>query len=472
MNSLKAGKFIVKRWAALMLFLLCFPSVVRGQFTYTNSNGTITITRYSGSASVVTIPASVEGVPVTGIGPSAFLRANSLVEVTIPSSVTNIGFRAFFACTNLVTVDLGAGVTSIGESAFSRCSALRGITLPMSLRSIGTFGFGACVSLTTVAIPQGVTNVSPSAFSACTNLTEIVVDPHNGFYTSSAGILFDKEQTTLILAPGGIAGSYTVPDSVTSLGMYAFQHCPALTAVSLPRSTTNLVGSAFGTSPLLTGVHVHPDNPAYRSVEGVLFDRNMGAILLYPPPATGSYDIPSSVTNIGDYSFYKCTHLTGVKIPADVAYIGNGAFFDCTSLTTVDIPGQVTFLGYGAFGACVNLTNVYFRGNTPSINQGAFFGSNKATLLYLPNTYSWDAEFDGRPTAPWGPRIQTFADEVGVRISVSWAAGMQVKVERSDTLTNPFWRTLRTETLVEDSLYFTDPQRTDATSRFYRVRTP
>ncbi|MGA2867045.1 MAG: leucine-rich repeat domain-containing protein, partial [Verrucomicrobiota bacterium] len=204
-----------------LLLLLALPAVVEAQFAYTTNNGAITITGYTGPGGAVTIPSTTNGLPVTSIGDYAFSYCGSLTGVTIPNSVTSIGGDAFFFCTSLTNVTIGNGVTSIGGGAFASCTSLSSVTIPNSVTNIGKYAFEDCTSLTGVTIPNSVTSIGYWAFSYCTSLTAITVDALNYVYSSVAGVLFNKSQTTLIQCPGGKAGSYTVPSSVTNIGDYA-----------------------------------------------------------------------------------------------------------------------------------------------------------------------------------------------------------------------------------------------------------
>jgi len=136
----------------LLLLLLTLPIAVQAQFNYTTNNATITITGYTGSGGAVTIPDTINGLPVASIGDRAFCYCTSLTSVTIPNSVTSIGGDAFEYCWSLTSVTIGSSVRSIGYYAFDSCSSL----------------------------------------------IEITVDTLNPFYSSVDGVLFDKNQTTLI----------------------------------------------------------------------------------------------------------------------------------------------------------------------------------------------------------------------------------------------------------------------------------
>src|SRR5438477_10171537 len=128
--------------------LLAIPAAVQAQFTYTTNNGGITITRYTGTSSVVVIPDTITGLPVTVIGGGAFYYWTNLTTVIIPSSVTSIGDSAFGGCHSLTGVIIPNSVTSIGYGAFRECTSLTGVIIPSSVTSIGASPFGNCTSLT------------------------------------------------------------------------------------------------------------------------------------------------------------------------------------------------------------------------------------------------------------------------------------------------------------------------------------
>jgi hypothetical protein len=137
-----AGRLRTARATGLLLLaLFTLPAVVRAQFTYTTTNGTITITGYTGPGGAVTIPDMINGLTVTSIGYQAFyngyiLQPYILTSITIPDSVTNIGALAFAWCNRLSAVTLGNGLVSIGSDAFASCSSLASITIPNSVTSI------------------------------------------------------------------------------------------------------------------------------------------------------------------------------------------------------------------------------------------------------------------------------------------------------------------------------------------------
>ncbi|MDO4972333.1 MAG: leucine-rich repeat domain-containing protein, partial [Bacteroidales bacterium] len=144
-----------------------------------------------------------------------------------------------------------AGDTAIVYSG-SNCSGA--VTIPSSVTydgksysvtSIGEYAFSGCTGLTSVTIPNSVTSIGDDAFYGCTGLKGFYVDSGNQYYTSVGGVLFCKDKTTLICYPGGKGGAYEIPNSVTSIGNWAFYGCTGLTSVTIPNSVTSIGDDAF-----------------------------------------------------------------------------------------------------------------------------------------------------------------------------------------------------------------------------------
>jgi hypothetical protein len=145
----------------------------QGDFGYQTNGLAATITGYTGNCKSITIPANINGLPVTSIGTNAFYFNTNLISVTIPAGITNIGNAAFQFCISLSRVILPQGVAGIGVAAFDGCTSLTNITLPPSVSSIAAAAFQFCFNLTTVAMSGNVTNIGDSAFNSCNGLTSI-----------------------------------------------------------------------------------------------------------------------------------------------------------------------------------------------------------------------------------------------------------------------------------------------------------
>jgi hypothetical protein len=227
---------------------------------------------------------------------------------------------------------------------------------------------------------------------------------------------------------------------VAIIGPDAFLNNTNLTSVTIPGSVTNIGEAAFEGCTKLTGV-----------------------------------TIPASVTNIGNYAFQWCINLTGVTIPASVTNIGNYAFQWCTNLTGVTIPASVTFIGLGAFEFCPNLTSVYFKGNAPGlIRQGIGLAG---TAYYLPGTTGWNSTYSGVPAVLWNPLIQVGGANFGVQnnqfgFNITGTNNFTVVVAACTNLAGAVWVPLTTNTLVNGSFHFSDPQWTNYSHRYYSLQMP
>jgi uncharacterized repeat protein (TIGR02543 family) len=384
---------------SLVVFIVCsFTVSVKaaqfGDFTYTDNGADITITKYTGSGGAVDIPSTINAKPVTGIGNLAFSDCTSLTSITIPNSVIIIGNSAFYHCSGLTSVTIGNSVTSIGDDAFRNC-------------------FG----LTNIAIPESVISIGDNAFRNCS--ATITVNELNPAYSSEDGVLFNKDKTTLIRCPEGKVGSYTIPNSVTSIRNSAFYHCYDLISVTIGNSVSSIGDGEFYACYRLTAITVDALNPAYSSEDGVLFNKNKTTLIRCPEGKVGSYTIPNSVTSIrnsafyecfltsitignsvisiGDYAFRDCYDLTSITIGNGVISIGDHAFLQCNSLTSIAIPNSVISIGKSAFNACDVLANITIGNSVSSIGDGAFSGLRVLTSITIPNSVAsiGDAAFYG-----------------------------------------------------------------------------
>ena len=338
----------------------------------------------------VTIPDGV-----TGIGHEAFCFCTGLTSVTIPDGVTSIGEEAFYGCSGLTSITISDSVISIGREAFQYCTGLTSVTISDSVISIGDYAFydtglfndssnwesdvlyignylivakdtisgdyviksGTkviadwaffyCTELTSVTIPDSVMSIGSYSFSGRTRLTSITVDENNKYYSNDEGcVLFNKDKTHLIQYPAGnTRTTYTIPDSVTSIGDGAFHWCDGITSIAISNSVTSIGEEAFSDCTGLTSI-----------------------------------TIPNSVTSIGSWAFYKCTGLTSVTIPDSVKIIHKSAFRDCTGLTSVTVHKSVKSIYSNAFHGCTNITDVYYSGTEEEWNAISISSNNNENL--------------------------------------------------------------------------------------------
>ena len=333
------------------------------------------------SLTSITIPDGV-----TEIGSWAFIGCTSLTSITIPDSVTVIGGGAFSGCTSLTSITIPDGVTEIDGSAFEDCTSLTSITIPNGVTSIGSWAFSGCSSLKSITIPNGVTSIGYYAFSKCSNLTSITIP--NGVKSIGNSAFYGCTSLT----------SITIPNSVTSIGDDAFYKCSNLTSITIPNGVKSIGNSAFYGCTSLTAINVNTGNKNYTSVNGVLFNKDKTELICYPAGKTDkSYNIPDSVTSIGEYAFDGCTSLASITILNGVTSIGGNTFSGCTSLISITIPDSVTSIGNDAFEGCTSLTSVTIPNSVTSIGNSAFNGCTSLTSITIPNSVTsiGDRAFSG-----------------------------------------------------------------------------
>jgi len=301
----------------------------------------------------------------------AYPAGNAATSYSIPSSVTSIGDRAFFNCKALVSITIPSSVTSIESDAFNGCSSLTSITVPSSVTSIGDQAFRGCASLTSITIPSSVTSIKSTAFMDCTKLASINVDVSNPKYSSINGVLFDKAATTLILYPPGGDTSYTIPNSVTSIGENSFCNCTALTSVVIPSSVTSIKYYAFDGCTSLISVKIPS---SVTTIESGAF---------WSCEALTSIIIPSSVTSIQSYAFYKCTSLKSIDISSSISSIPSSTFGFCSSLESVIIPSSVNSIGEWAFQSCTSLKSIVIPASVTSLKGFAFQSCTALTSVNI-----------------------------------------------------------------------------------------
>ena len=325
------------------------------EYTVTDAEAkTVELTGYETKPEgALTIPATVTNesteYSVTSIGSWAFSNCYSLTTVNIPDGVTSIGSSAFRSCSSLTAVTIPASVTNIGSWAFSLCSQLTAVTIPEGVATIGNYAFGYCYSLTAVNIPASAINIGNWVFDYCSALTAINVASGNTAYCSENGILFNKDKTTLICYPAGKPETdYTIPSSVTVIGVNAFAYCDALTQLTIPSSVTSIGEWAFDGCTALAEMTVLATVPPTVADADVFYsvDRN---IPVYVPA--------ESLTAYQNAEVWKEFNLQGISttgLPAAVMpesiRIYNGTLHNPQQLhlTLYDMQGRQVYSGTDA----------------------------------------------------------------------------------------------------------------------------
>ena len=346
LSSSTLRQFIILQFLILFSFpVLAYDFTYNGEYynIISEENCEVEITKVNtlGSTVIIDIPSTVEYngkiYTVTAIADKAFYDCSNLSRVGIPNSITRIGEFAFRNCSSLRSVNIPNSVTSIGRSAFVLCSGLERAEFA-NIESICNIYFETSYSnplyyahnpyingekITDLIIPNSVTSIGKYAFYGCSGLTSI-----------------------------------TIPNSVTSIGMYAFSRCSRLTSINIPNSVTSIGWYAFQGCRGLTSI-----------------------------------TIPNSITGIECYAFSGCSGLTSITIPNSVYYINSNAFYNCSHLTSITIPNSVYYIGYNAFAGC-NLTSVVIPHSVTYIMDEAFSDCSNLTLLIIGGS---ETEFDRSP---------------------------------------------------------------------------
>ncbi len=306
-----------------------------GDFEYTVSGSTATITGYTGAGGAVEIPKTIT------------VNAQEY-------KVTSIGKDAFWGCA-ITSLTIPEGVTSIGRYAFGYCRALESISLPKSLETINDHAFASCSSLKSITIPANVSKLG-NVFEFCTSLNVITVDENNKNYSSENGVLFNKNKTELIQYPAAKADTYyTVPDSVVTIARSAFKEANKLTKIDLHDGITTISSLAFSSCTGLTSVTI-PEKIKIINVNVFADCQNLKSVTL-----------PQGLEKIDASAFSGCTSLKSIDIPDSVTYLGSQVFRDCQSLESIVIPASVSLTDYYVIITCDNLKQLVFADGTAKI---------------------------------------------------------------------------------------------------------
>ncbi len=350
---------------------------------------------------------------ISGSGEMADYGFNDWGENTAP-------YYGYFM--SITSVVIENGINNIGVCAFNAFHQLASVTIADTVTSLGGGAFGNCVCLTSIFIPASVTEIGDSCFYDCRSLPAIHVDAGNPNYCSEDGVLFNKEKTVLISCPGGKSGSYTVPQSVTSIAEYAFSssnlseivfqegltsigdlafvECK-LSRLELPASLTHISASAFSVCYSLTDIYYAGSEEQWNQIINEVYNEDLENITIHynyssaTVVASGTCgangdnltwtllsDGALTVSGDGamtDYSFenrapwfeYRDS-IIAVVIESGVTNIGSMSFSSCNHLESVGMPDSVTRIGIYAFAWCQSLTEMALPDHLNYIGESAF----------------------------------------------------------------------------------------------------
>ncbi len=434
-------------------------------YTYTVANGTAAITAAEPDPTAsetamaeLLVPAKLDGWPVTAIGSYAFASNESIRTLILQAPLSEIGTYAFNGCSALTSARFPDTLQKIGDHAFGNCSSLEALSLPEGLTHIGLSAFAKCTALPAITFPDslieiganilqgndkitrlhlpaqvkiGVTDNAAPAFADMPALQAITVDPANPQLCAVDGVLYTKDKQVLLAYPNDKPGAaFTIPASVKRIGQsaiasrhlislilnsgleeidnYAFNACTKLTSIHIPASVTYIRPNAFG-APALTEITVADSSRDYRSVDGILYNKDMTELLRYPAAKPGSaFTIPDGVTTIissafcgtaqlqslsmsdsvrkiDPYALSEMPSLTSLRLSDSITYLSDRALAANDRITTYTMPKQLTAIEKTALQSCPRLTCIQFQGNAISYNWSIIISlQNKDCVLTYP----------------------------------------------------------------------------------------
>lgn len=250
---------------------------------------------------------------ITTIGSNAFSDCTALQSIVIPDSVTFMD-GGFSNCTALKEITLSCNTRYISTACFRDCTSLEEIHLPDSVEIVGNWAFQNCTALRVVTLGSGISEIEYTAFKGCANLTRVEVREKNPWLCNDAyGAVYSKDRTQLLFLPTGLTGEYTVAEGTQTIHHRAGRECIALTGLVLPDSVTTIGPYAFD-----------------------------GCVALK------QLDL-GKVQKIDSEAFNGCKALEILTVPASVTHVDSGAFSGCEGLRVVEFLGDRPVFGHSVF---------------------------------------------------------------------------------------------------------------------------
>lgn len=402
------------------------------------------------------IPSYIGRKPVVSIAGRAFNASKTLTAVYVPSTVKDIGDSAFFGCNNLDRVSIQGGNLKIGNRAFAGCRSLKRVVFNGAAAELGDYAFWHCskiaiyytqnvtaigecafigsglsveldlrgvkniksgafngCEITSITIGKNLSEIGPSAFFNCDDLNEIKLSDENDEYVYVDGCLIRRSDNTLVL---GLA-SAVIPETVVSIGDYAFAYRKNLSEIAIPSSVTAIGSYAFANCENLKTIEV---SESVKSIQSCVFKSCVSltkatwrTLVSVPDSAfegcsaltdvklsnvakigerafsgcIGLKEIilPQSLTEIGEYAFNK-TALASITLPQSIDKVGNGWFLGCKYLETVNFDGKIKEIGESAFSGCISLKSFEIPSSVVSIGNSAFLDCTSLKNIEIPSS--------------------------------------------------------------------------------------
>ena len=334
---------------------------------YKLADGTYSISQKSGVDNFpkeVFIPATYNGVSVTAIAEKGFWRSEVKIDkVVLPDSITSIGMQAFNNKLKAFITSPNSRLTSIGEKVFYQCASLERAVLH-NITTIDYYAFAECRALSDIVLPDTLVSIGSTVFDNCSSLTNI-----------------------------------TLPKNLASIGFRAFSNS-GLTSITIPKSVQTLEENAFVGCKNLTDAYIESleswllicSSPKNQNLSNPLVPCTLH-ILSEDGNDLTEIVIPSGISRISNYTFYKCSSLVSIVIPAGVTAIDKYAFYGCENLASISVPSSLTDIGSYAFSGCTSLNDISLPEGLVSIGDDAFQSCSALTEIHIPATVTTIGEY-------------------------------------------------------------------------------
>jgi len=264
-------------------------------------------------------------------------------SICIPDSVTMIGKLSFCGCQSIKIITIPNSVTMIGDNAFENCICLQKVNFSDAITNIGNRIFVFCESLQHVTIPSSVIEIGTNPFIGCRN---VELKSCSSRFIVKKGFLTDNQSE--IISFVGKEEKVIIPNTVNTIGEFAFCGCKTIRQIYIPNSLTMVRKGAFASSSLQR------------------------------------INLPETITSIEEYVFCFCDSLKQITIPKSVTQLGNNAFYCCKSIQQIHIPDSVTKIGDGVFYQCESLQQINLPGSISKIGYNAFWGCGSLQIISIP----------------------------------------------------------------------------------------
>ena len=262
-------------------------------------------------------------------------------------TVTVIGTNAFIYCNYLESIRLPETIKEIKEFSFCNCSSLREINFPEGLEIIEMGAFETCMELTSLKFPSSLKEIGISSFGFCSQVEEIEFG-----------------------------------ENLQSIGILAFQGCSSLRTLSLPATVTEIGKNAFSYCLSLEDINVSPDNPAFASYNGIIYDKSLDNLICCPM-GKRSVELSPTLKTVEESAFFGCKRIENIEFPESLKKIGELAFSGCTALTSINLPNNIKTINDAAFRGCESLQEVSLGSRLKYIGDKTFQGCHDITSICI-----------------------------------------------------------------------------------------